>query len=122
MEPGPGVGPESIRLGAGEAQGRAGLLDGEPGEDTELHELGRLRLRRRQPGQGLIDLQQIVVRRRAGEIDLEQVDPQAIAAVPAGRLRRARSMRMRRIASAAAAKKCRAFSQEEELDSPTRRR
>src|SRR5690348_12684637 len=81
MEPGPGVGPEAIGLGAGEAQGRAGLLDGEPGEDAELHELGGLRLRRREPGQGLVELQEIVWLERTGEVDLREVDPMAAAAV-----------------------------------------
>ena len=80
MQPGPGVGPVSIGLGAGEAQGHAGLLDGEPGEEAELHELGGVRLRRRQPGEGLIELQDVIGRGGPGEVDLREVDSQAAAA------------------------------------------
>ena len=86
MQPGPGVGPVSIGLGAGQPQGRAGLLDGEPGEDAKLHDLGRVRLRRREPQQGLIEVQEVRFRGTFRAVDLGEVALKAAAAVPAGSL------------------------------------
>ena len=86
MQPGPGVGPVSIGLGAGLAQGRAGLLDGEPGEDAEFHDLGRVRLRRREPQQSIIEVQEVRFRGTFREADLGEVALKAAAAVPAGAL------------------------------------
>ena len=86
MQPRPGVGPVSIGLGAGQPQGRAGLLDGEPGEDAELHDLGRLRLRRREPHQGLIEVQEVRFRGTFRAVDLGEVALKVAAAVPAATL------------------------------------
>ena len=95
---------------ATDAQQRSSLDIAEAGEIAEFHQLGRLGTVLRQTVQRLVQVEQSFWPFRAGEFfGLFLTD--STAAVLEALLRRAASTRMRRMASAAAAKKCRRPSQ-----------
>ena len=96
-----------------QAERRGGLGDGQPGEVAELDQLGLERVLGRQPGQGLVQGEQIFAAapgRRPGPASSSTSVPAAavLGRPPSGG--RA-STRMRRMASAAAAKKWPRLSQ-----------
>jgi hypothetical protein len=95
-------------LRSGVTVGR-GLGDGQPREVAELDQLGRLGIGVGQPDEGGVDIQHLVETfGSGGELVEVQVGPLRgcpIAALFLLCLRRALSTRMRRMASAAAAKK-----------------
>ena len=106
-EPGPGVGPEAVGRAGGDPEGGGRVRDAHPGEVAELDQLGRLGVGRGQPAQGLVDREQLGVapvvggdQGVLGEVDRATAPPRLRAF-----RRRARSTRMCRMASAAAAKK-----------------
>ena len=113
MQPGPGVSPVAVGGGARDAEGLGGLVDGQAGEVAELDQLGlgggpRGELRPGpRPGPG-------GRRGSAGSrpaMSSRSTRGRAAAALRGCRLRRAFSTRMRRMASAAAAKKWPRLSQ-----------
>ena len=108
VEPGPGVGPVPVGRRRGDAEGRGRLVDRQAGEVAELDQLGlACGSSLGQPVQGLVEGQQVVVRSSAASSSGVRGRPALpIAARASARpLARALSTRMRRMASAAAAKK-----------------
>jgi DNA invertase Pin-like site-specific DNA recombinase len=88
-ESGPGVSPEAVG-GAGCHPQRPGRLgEGHPGEVAELDPLGRARVGRLQPGQGLVDRQDLVGGLGGGEFDFLEIgagrtDPALLAPLASG--------------------------------------
>ncbi len=93
----------------------------QPGEVAELDEIGLERVLGRQPGQGLVQGEQVFARLgaggRSGSSSSRRGRPPCLAAA----FRRAGSTRMRRMASAAAAKKWPRLSQRAPSAGPTSR-
>src|SRR5437868_13302474 len=58
-EPGPGISPMALRRGAGDAEHLGGLFQAAPREETELDDLGLLRVQGLQFFQGFIEGQEI---------------------------------------------------------------
>ena len=105
-EPGASIGPCIAWRCAGRHPGtRRDFLDGHPGEDAKFHQLGRLRVNPAQRDQRVVEVQQVIADRVGREVAVQELTPLASSARRWLLLRRARSTRMRRIASAAAAKK-----------------
>ena len=80
---------------------------GQPGEEAQLDQFRRRGIQRGQLVQGLVQGQQVLVGQRRSDPDLVQVHPLQPPPCRTRALRRARSTRMRRMASAAAPKKWR---------------
>ena len=104
-EPGPGVLPVPVVCRPRGPQGLPGVRDGQPAEQVEVGDLGRGRVVRREAGERVVQRQDEVGVGGEPAGPVEQFDPDPAAA----RLSRSRSRawltRMRRMASAAAAKK-----------------
>ena len=122
VKPGAGVSPAAIRRGAGDAQAPGRLLDGQPDKEAQLDHLGLQRIFLGETVQGFVDGEQVVRGRRRRRFSLLQIDALTVAAPLQPVLARALSTRMRRMASAAAAKKCPAVSQRCSFAAPTSRR
>ena len=101
-----GIGPVLVGGGPGDADHRRRILDRESREMAELDQLGGVWVFRGQQGQRLIDGQELIILRSVAAVSVVKRDPPALRARLSARLRRASSMRIRRMASAAAAKKC----------------
>ena len=61
-EPGAGEGPIALGGATADPQGRGRLLDRQPGEQAELDQCGRLRVDPREPGDRLVQVDQVVGR------------------------------------------------------------
>ena len=85
-QPGPGVSPEPISRSAGHAEAYSGILDGHPGEQPELDHLGRLRVIFGEPGERLIDRDDLIGRGAGNPISLGELDPPSASAVDFGTL------------------------------------
>ena len=112
-EPGAGVGPVAVGGPRRDAEGLGGLLDGQPGEEAELDQLGRRRVVARR---GRSRASSRASRSSGGPLDGDRDARRGRRAAgrrraSGRRLRRALSTRMRRMASAAAAKKWPRLSQ-----------
>ena len=82
QEPGPRVSPPGIRGPGGDAEHLRGLLEGQAAELAQLHQLGRLGIGGRKPGQGLVEGQQFVGHFRGGEpLGIKVQQMRVIAAV-----------------------------------------
>ena len=106
VEPGAGDSPVPLDGHGSDAQTCSGVLDREPGEITELDQLC---LERILPGECVkrpVQVDQVVESVGAGKRDRFQWKPLFSPPCFGRRLRRALSTRIRRIASAAAEKKC----------------
>ena len=64
VEPRPGIGPPAFGGGLGNAENFGGFLDFQADEIAELDQLGLLRLQR------VVEREQLVIGRRAGNVDL----------------------------------------------------
>ena len=80
-EPGPGVGPTAVGGPGRQAQGLGGLVEGQAGEVSQLHQLGRVLVLRGELLQGLVQGEQIVDRRGDGVPRVVEVHPMPVAAV-----------------------------------------
>ena len=124
VQPGPGVGPVPVGGARGDAEGGGGLLEGQAGEVPELDQLGRRRVLARRGGRGPRPGR---AGRRSGASGGRAGRPGRLGPARSppclrGRLRRAASTRMRRMASAAAAKKWPRPFQSGPASPPTSRR
>ena len=111
MKPGTRVVPVAVGRCGRHAEGLAGLVHGQSREVTQFDQPGRGRIPVGQLCQGVIESQQLVRRSGGSQVNGINVESLAAAAAFFGALLPRRSMRMRRIASAAAAKKCPRLSQ-----------
>src|SRR5262245_10806301 len=105
VQPCPGVGPPAVGRARRDAQGLRGLGDRQAGEVAQLDRAGLGLINPLGPLQGLVDSQGVEVRLRGGDRGVGDVLALAAAAWRWLCLWRAWSMRMRRMTSAAAAKK-----------------
>src|SRR4051794_2732840 len=64
------VGPPAFGSGFGDAQNFSGLLDFQPDEVPELDQFGLLRFELSETVEGVVERQQLVIRRWAGNFDL----------------------------------------------------
>ena len=105
-EPGPGERPVPVGGPARDAQGLGRVTQRHPGEEPQLHQFGGYGELIRQSVEGVVEFEEVVVGGggRAGE--LVEVDPIPSAARFSRPRSRAWLTSTRRIASAAAAKKC----------------
>src|SRR5262249_53128564 len=81
IEPGAGGGPIPLGGDRGDAQARGGLLDREAGEVTELDQLRLERLLAGEPGERLVEGEQVVESVLDGQGDGVERDPLLTAAV-----------------------------------------
>ena len=104
-EAGSRVRPLSIDGCARNAAGFGGFFERQAGEEVQLDDLGDFRLLLSQAGHRLIDGQDGSCVRGRSSDNIPQFDPLQFAAVSNALLATCRSTRIRRMASAAAAKK-----------------
>src|SRR5262245_54630660 len=81
-EPGPGVAPQPVRAGPGHAEGLGGVLDRQPGEKVQLHDAGGLGVLGGEPGQGLVEGEDLLGRRADRDVLVVELDPLPVPAVP----------------------------------------
>src|SRR5262245_20636405 len=81
-EPGPGVAPQPVRAGPGHAEGLGGVLDRQPGEEVQLHDAGGLGVLGGEPGQGLVEGEDLLGRRADRDVLVVELDPLSVSAVP----------------------------------------
>ena len=103
MQPGTGIGPVSIRGGTRNTENGGGFLNRQAAEESQLHKLGFRGIFGRELVECFGQVEQVVGRKIVDRDGLLQVDPLAAAAALVAALGRARSMRMWRMTSAAAA-------------------
>src|SRR5262249_34257904 len=79
-QPGAGEGPVALGGAQRNVEGLRRLLEREAGEEVELDELGHARLLSVEVFQGFVESDQLLVRRRADQLVLEQIDALPVAA------------------------------------------
>src|SRR5262245_17051997 len=75
MEPGAGIGPESVGRARRHPQRFGGRINRQPGEVPEFDQLGRLRVNGRQTGQRLVHGEDLVVPIGGGDSVLAEFGP-----------------------------------------------
>jgi len=101
----PGVSPNAIGSSLRNTERSRRLGSGQAGKEPQLHEFGGMRVAGCKPVERLVQCEQIDLVIRNGRLYSRQLDAADLSARFRLPLRRAWSMRIRRIASAAAAKK-----------------
>src|SRR5262245_27003802 len=81
-EPGPGVAPQPVRAGPGQAEALGSVLDRQASEEVQLHDAGGLGVLGGKPGQGLVEGEDLLGRRADRDVLVVELDPLPVPAVP----------------------------------------
>src|SRR5262249_15406938 len=81
-KPRAGEGPVAFGGPANDAQGRGRLIQGKPGEESELDEVGTARVHPGELAQGMVEVEQVVGWRVVGDEAIEVETPAPAAAAP----------------------------------------
>src|SRR6266536_1940916 len=75
VEPGPGVGPPTLRRGLGNAEHLPGLRQGQSDEITQLHQLGLLWVAPGEPFERVVEGQELIVLGAGGQLRFGKIAP-----------------------------------------------
>lgn len=121
MKPGPGISPVAVHGPFRKIEGFRGFLNSQSDEEAQFDDFSNLGFFLRQFDQCFIDRQQSFIGFLFGQFHFIKLLPPLIAAVAEPFLRRAFSIKIRLMASEAAAKKCPRPFQDRSALSPIRR-